>query len=55
MTLPELAAGCGLSKATLSQIERGRMVANARELGAISDWLGMPFENRTVPVSEVVA
>lgn len=46
MTLPELAHLVSVPKGTLSNIERGRMVATDHELGALSNALGTRLENR---------
>lgn len=52
MTLPELADRAGLSKATLSMIERGRLLANQHELDALGAALGITLENRMQVVHE---
>ena len=53
LTLPELAGAAGISKAALSMIERGRMVATTGELGALSSVLDVELENRMQVVAEV--
>lgn len=53
MTLRRLEAVTGIHRGTLSQIERGRVVASSEELGAIAEALALDrLENRTVPVWE---
>ena len=52
LTLKQVQERTGLHKATLSQIERGRLVANPREAQAISEALGFEMETRTVLVFE---
>ena len=42
MTLRDLAAASGLHKATISQIERGRLVATEQEADALAAALGHP-------------
>ncbi|RDI73284.1 helix-turn-helix domain-containing protein [Gaiella occulta] len=55
-TLRQLQDRTGINKGTLSQIERGRMVASPAELAAIADALGLDrLENRTVPCFEADA
>lgn len=56
MTLRQLQAVTGINRGTLSQIERGRLVASSAELDAIADALALDrLENRTLPVSEADA
>lgn len=53
LTLPELANRSGISRGTLSMIERGRMVANPDERARLSAVLGLqPLENRMQVVYE---
>lgn len=53
ITLPELADEAGISKATLSMIERGRVVATPAELALLSEQLDVRLENRMQVVAEV--
>lgn len=46
LTLPTLAAETGISRGTLSHLERGRMIANQRELDRLSAALGITLVNR---------
>ena len=55
LTLPELADEAGISKATLSMIERGRVVATPAELATLSEQLDVELENRMQVVAEVPA
>lgn len=50
-TLPQLADLAGIDRGTLSQLERGRMIANQRELDA----LGEALQRRLVNRPQVVA
>lgn len=52
LTLKQVQERTGLHKATLSQIERGRLVASPREALLISRALGFQMETRTVLVYE---
>ena len=52
LTLKQVQERTGLHKATLSQIERGRLVANPKEARLISQALGFKLETRTVLVYE---
>lgn len=52
LTLKQVQERTGLHKGTLSQIERGRIVASPDEARAISVALGFPMETRTVLVFE---
>lgn len=52
LTLKQVQERTGLHKGTLSQIERGRLVASPREAGLISRALGFQMETRTVLVYE---
>lgn len=52
LSLSELAAATGINKGTLSQIERGRIVATPAELAAIGAVLGRVLEVRTLAVHE---
>lgn len=52
-SLRALAELSGVDKPTLSQIERGRLVANPQELAAIGKAIGAEgLENRVVPCIE---
>ena len=53
VTLPELADEAGISKATLSMIERGRIVATPAELALLAGVLEVELENRMQVVAEV--
>ena len=55
ITLPELADEAGIPKATLSMIERGRVVATPAELALLSEQLDVKLENRMQVVAEVPA
>ena len=53
MTLRQLEQATGIHRGTLSQIERGRIVASTSELQAIAQALALDgLENRTVPILE---
>ena len=52
LTLKQVQERTGLHKATLSQIERGRLVASPAEAQRIGDALGLQLETRTVLVYE---
>jgi transcriptional regulator with XRE-family HTH domain len=52
LTLKQVQERTGLHKATLSQIERGRLVASPHEATLISRALGFKLETRTVLVFE---
>lgn len=52
LTLKQVQERTGLHKGTLSQIERGRLVASPREAALISRALGFQMETRTVLVYE---
>lgn len=52
LTLKQVQERTGLHKATLSQIERGRLVASPKEARLISQALGFQMETRTVLVFE---
>jgi len=55
-TLGQLASATGINKGTLSQIERGRLVASQHELRLIAAALELDMlENRTVPCHETTA
>lgn len=53
MTLRQLQAATGINRGTLSQIERGRLVASTDELQAIAQALALDrLENRIIPIYE---
>lgn len=52
LSLRELAEASGVNKGTISQIERGRLVATRAELDAIAAILDRPLEVRTLVVYE---
>lgn len=52
LTLKQVQERTGLHKGTLSQIERGRLVASPKEARLISQALGFRMETRTVLVYE---
>lgn len=54
-TLTHLAGLTGINKGTLSQIERGRIVADNDELYSLGLALGARLDNRTVPCTEMPA
>lgn len=54
-TLPELAVESGVSKATLSMIERGRVVASPDELERLAGVLDVDLANRMQVVAEVTS
>lgn len=55
LTLPELALAAGIPKATLSMIERGRVVAMPHELEQLASVLDIELANRMQVVAEVVS
>lgn len=52
LSLQDLADASGVNKGTISQIERGRIVASPRELAAISSVLDRDLEVRTLAIYE---
>jgi transcriptional regulator with XRE-family HTH domain len=54
MSLRQLGDRSGLNKGTISQIERGRLVATPREVIALEVGLGLPIASLTVKTMVVL-